>query len=140
MTLTPAAAQSLALWHEMIAKRDLSRLEEIVAPEALFRSPVAAKPYPGQAVVCVVLRGAMNVFENFAYHREFVSGDRDICLEFSARVGDKELIGVDLVKFDAEGKIVEFMVMVRPATGLQALGEAMFATVGPKIRELLEKA
>jgi hypothetical protein len=140
MKLSPAAEESLARWHEMVASLDLSRLEEIVAPEAIFRSPVANKPYPGQAVLCVALRGAMKVFQDFVYHRTFVSGDRDVCLEFSARVGDKELAGVDLIKFDGNGKIVEFVVMVRPASGLQALGEAMFATAGPKIRELLQQA
>lgn len=140
MDLSPAAAKSLQRWHDMIAKLDLSSLEDIVADNAVFRSPVANNPYPGKAVVCVVLRGAMNVFKDFAYHREFVDGDRDVCLEFSARVGDKTLKGVDLVKFDQDGKIVEFEVMVRPATGVMALGEAMKSTVGPQIRALLEKA
>lgn len=140
MKLMPAAAQSLEKWHAMVAKLDLSQLEQIVADDAVFRSPVANKPYPGQAVLCVALRGAMKVFQDFVYLRTFASGDRDVCLEFSARVGGKELVGVDLIKFDADGKIVEFVVMVRPASGLQALGEAMFATAGPKIRELLQQA
>ena len=140
MTLMASAALSLMKWHEMIAQVDLSDLEQIIAKEAVFRSPVANKPYPGQAIVCVVLRGATKVFEDFAYHRTFVSGDRDICLEFSARVGDKELKGVDLIKFDANGKIAEFEVMVRPGTGLLALGEKMQSTVGPRIKELLEGA
>jgi hypothetical protein len=138
MQLNPAAAKSLAKWHDMIAKVDLAELESIVADNAVFRSPVANNPYPGQKVVCIVLRGAMKVFEDFVYHREFVSGDRDVCLEFAARVGDKMLKGVDLVKFGEDGKIVEFEVMVRPGTGVMALGEAMKATVGPAIRQALE--
>jgi hypothetical protein len=138
MQLTPAAAKSLAKWHEMIAKADLSSLESIVADNAVFRSPVANNPYPGQNVVCIVLRGAMKVFQDFVYHREFASGDRDVCLEFAARVGDKALKGVDLVKFGEDGKIVEFEVMVRPGTGVMALGEAMKATVGPAIKAALE--
>lgn len=139
MSLMPAAAKSLRRWHEMVAALDLASLEAIVADNAVFRSPVANNPYPGQAVVCVVLRGAMNVFEDFAYHREFVTGDRDVCLEFSARVGDAKLKGVDLVKFDEEGKILEFEVMVRPATGMMALGEAMKRTVGAEIRAKLNE-
>ena len=138
MTLTPAAAKSLHKWHEMIAKVDLSDLESIVAENAVFRSPVANTPYPGKKVVCVVLRGAMTVFQDFVYHRELYDAENSVCLEFAARVGDKSLKGIDLVKFDADGKIVEFEVMVRPATGVMALGEAMKSAVGPAIKAALE--
>jgi hypothetical protein len=136
--LSPAAAASLEKWHEMIAKADMSGLESIVADDAVFRSPVANTPYPGKAVVCVVLRGAMKVFQNFEYHRELFDGANSVCLEFSATVGDKQLKGIDLVKFDDSGKIAAFEVMVRPATGVMALGEAMKATVGPAIKDALE--
>lgn len=122
----------------MIAKRDLSDLEQIVAENAVFRSPVANTPYPGKQVVCIVLRGAMQVFQNFAYHRELYDSADSTCLEFSATVGDKALKGIDLIKFDQSGKIAEFEVMVRPLTGVMALGEAMKATVGPAIKAALE--
>jgi len=138
MQLTAAAKTSLAKWHDMISKVDLSDLESIVADNAVFRSPVANTPYPGKQVVCVVLRGAMKVFEDFVYRRELYDDENSVCLEFAARVGDKELKGIDLVKFDAAGKIVEFEVMVRPLTGVMALGEAMKATVGPAIKAALE--
>lgn len=137
--LSPAAAGSLKKWHDMIAKADLSELESIVAENAVFRSPVANTPYPGKKVVCVVLRGAMKVFQDFEYRRELFDDANSVCLEFAARVGDKELKGIDLVKFDEAGKIVEFDVMVRPATGVMALGEAMKAAVGPAIKAALEE-
>jgi hypothetical protein len=136
--LSPAASASLKKWHDMIAKADLADLESIVAENAVFRSPVANTPYPGKKVVCVVLRGAMMVFQNFKYHRELFDTGNSVCLEFSATVGDKELKGIDLVKFDEAGKIVAFEVMVRPLTGVMALGEAMKATVGPAIKSALE--
>lgn len=138
MKVSPAAAASLAKWHDMIGKADLTDLESIVAEDAVFHSPVANTPYPGKKVVCIVLRGAMTVFRNFVYHRELFDDENSVCLEFSARVGDKELKGIDLVKFDASGKIVEFEVMVRPLTGVMALGEAMKASVGPAIKTALE--
>lgn len=138
MKVSPAAAASLAKWHDMIAKGDLSDLESIVAEDAVFRSPVANSPYPGKKVVCIVLRGAITVFRNFIYHRELDDGENSVCLEFSATVGDKQLKGIDLVKFDASGKIVDFEVMVRPLTGVMALGEAMKASVGPAIKAALE--
>jgi hypothetical protein len=136
--LAPAAAASLKKWHDMIAKADLSELESIVAEDAVFRSPVANTPYPGKQVVCIVLRGAMKVFQDFVYHRELYDDANSVCLEFAARVGDKQLKGIDLVKFGADGRIVEFEVMVRPATGVMALGEAMKATAGPAIKAALE--
>ena len=68
----------------------------------------------------------MGVFRDFKYQRQFASADGySVVLEFSARVGDKQLKGVDLIEFDANGKIVEFEVMVRPLSGLQALGAEM---------------
>jgi hypothetical protein len=139
MNLSPSTAASLAKWHDMIARADLSDLEQIVAEDAVFRSPVANTPYPGKKVVCIVLRGAMKVFQDFSYHRELCDDANSVCLEFAARVGDKDLKGIDLVKFDESGKIAEFEVMVRPLSGVMALGEAMKATVGPAIKAALEE-
>jgi hypothetical protein len=130
MPLSSAAQNSLAKWREMAAKRDLAGLEAIIAEDAIFRSPVAYPPYPGRDAVCLVLRAAEAVFEDFAYHREFVSGPNDVALEFSARIGDKKLKAIDLVRFNKAGLIQEFEVMVRPATGLMALGAAMQARLG----------
>ena len=136
MSLSPAAAKSLAKWHDMVAKRDLTGLEAIVAEDAIFRSPVAYPPYPGRAAVCLVLRTAESVFEDFVYHREFVCGPDSVALEFSARVGDKKLKAMDIIRFNAAGLIQEFEVMVRPATGLMALGAAMQAKLGAAAAKL----
>ena len=112
MTLASAAQKSLATWREMVASRDLAGLEAIVAPDAVFRSPVAYPPYPGREAVCLVLRAADAVFQDFVYHREFVSGPNDVALS------------------------QEFEVMVRPATGLMALGAAMQARLGAAGKKL----
>ena len=61
-------------------------------------------------------------------------------LEFSARVGDKQLKGIDLIRFDSDGKIVEFEVMIRPLSGLTALAQAMAAKLGDKAAGLKQKA
>ena len=131
MNLSAAAQRSLAKWHAMMAKNDFSDLPSIIAEQAIFRSPVAYPPYPTRDIVCLVLRTAASVFENFAYHREFVGGPDNVVLEFSARVGGKELKGVDIIRFNEAGEIIEFEVMVRPANALMALGEAMGARIGP---------
>jgi hypothetical protein len=126
--LNSNAAASLARWHDMVARRDMSQLGAIVHSEATFRSPMAFKPYQSAQAVTLIISTVMTVFEDFAYHRTFVTEDgRGVVLEFSARVGEKSLKGVDLIAFDADGKITDFEVMVRPFNGLQALGEQMGA-------------
>ena len=129
--LNPRPAASLEKWHAMVASKDLAELEAIIHADAVFRSPMAFKPYHSAQAVMLLLRTVLTVFEDFAYHRQFVSEDGlSVVLEFSARVGGKSLKGVDLIKFDAEGLIVDFEVMIRPFNGLQALGAEMGARLG----------
>ena len=98
----------------------------LLHPDVVFRSPAAFKPYEGAPAVALILRTVFGVFSGFAYERQFASADGlDVVLEFRARVGDKELKGVDLIRFDAEGRITDFEVMIRPASGLKALAEEM---------------
>lgn len=122
--MNPAIQASLAGWHEIIASGDTSRLRSLLAPDCVFLSPVAYRPYHGAERTERVLATAAAVFEDFRYHRQFVSGN-DVGLEFSARVGSAELKGIDLIHFDDNGLITAFEVMVRPASGLQALGQEM---------------
>ncbi|WP_301151847.1 nuclear transport factor 2 family protein [Metapseudomonas otitidis] len=130
--LNPAAAASLQRWHQFIASQDLSRLPELLHPEAVFRSPMAHTPYPGAQAVNLILNTVLQVFQDFAYHRELVSDDGlNVVLEFSARVGGRDLKGIDMIRFDEQGLIREFEVMVRPMSGLAALGEEMGRRLAP---------
>ena len=135
LNLNPNVAASLKQWHAMIGERDLSRLPDMLDPQAVFRSPMAHTPYPGAPVVSMILNTVANVFEDFAYHRELATADGlNVILEFSAKVGEKELKGIDMIRFNEQGKIVEFEVMVRPFTGLQALGEEMGRRLGAYLK------
>ncbi len=67
--------KSIARWHEMLESRDMSILNELLAEEVVFRSPVAFQPYPGKQLVFFILTNVIQVFENFTYHREFISED-----------------------------------------------------------------
>ncbi len=125
--------ETLDRWHRMVAAGDLSQAASLCAPDAVFRSPVAHTPYRGAELVAAFLQNAAQAFGDFRYHRTFIGGDHDVVLEFSAKVGDKELKGIDMISFDADGRIVEFEVMVRPATGLQALGAEMARRMTPLI-------
>ena len=122
--MNPAIESSLQDWHAIIASGDTGRLPGLLAPDCVFRSPVAFQPYHGAERTALVLATAASVFEDFRYHRRFAAGN-DVALEFSARIGATELKGIDLIRFDDAGRITEFEVMVRPASGLQALGQAM---------------
>ena len=132
LQLQSAAAASLQRWHQFVAAQDLSPLPELLHPQAVFRSPMAHNPYPGAPVVNLILNTVLQVFEDFVYHRELVSADGlNVVLEFSAKVGGRELKGIDMIRFDEAGKIVEFEVMVRPMSGLAALGEEMGRRLAP---------
>lgn len=129
--LNPNVAASLEKWHAMVASKDLAGLDAIIHPDATFRSPMAFKPYQSAQAVALLLSTVITVFEDFTYHRQLASEDGlSVVLEFSARVGEKNLKGIDLVQFDADGLITDFEVMIRPFNGLQALGAEMGARLG----------
>ncbi|KAB0496310.1 nuclear transport factor 2 family protein [Pseudomonas vancouverensis] len=135
LNLHANAAASLQHWHDMVSRKDLSQLPTMLDPQAVFRSPMAHTPYPGAPVVSMILNTVMNVFEDFTYHRELATADGlNVILEFSARVDGKELKGIDMIRFNEQGKIVEFEVMVRPLSGLQALGEQMGQRLGAYLK------
>ena len=126
--LPPPIAKSLETWHALVARGDLNGLAAIVHPDAVFRSPMAHSPYGPAPALLLILGTVITIFKDFSYHRQFVSGDgMSVVLEFTAAVGDKKVSGIDMIRFNDEGKIVEFEVMVRPMSGLQALGAEMGA-------------
>lgn len=125
MPLSPEVSATLERWHQMLASGDLSSLNDLIEPSAQFRSPMVFKPYQGGAAVAGILRLAYGVFQDFKYHRQFACGERDVVLEFTATVNGKEVHGIDMVQFNAGGKITEFVVMVRPHSGLVALAAEM---------------
>ncbi len=127
MTLA-TTKHSLEQWHEMINTRDLTSLNDLLAEDVVFRSPVAYKPYEGKHVVFFILTNVIQVFQDFTYHREFYTEDgENVVLEFSANVSGKSLKGIDMIKFNKQGKIIDFEVMIRPMSGLAALAEQMGA-------------
>ncbi|MDR7015444.1 nuclear transport factor 2 family protein [Acinetobacter sp. 3657] len=120
--------QAVQLWHQMIKTGDLSILNDLLSDDVVFRSPVAHKPYGGKQVVFFILSNVIQVFQDFTYHREFYTDDGEsVVLEFSANVSGKSLKGIDMIRFDEQGKITDFEVMIRPMSGLAALAEQMGA-------------
>jgi len=116
---------------EAVQSRDFDAAIECLAPDVTFNSPVAHRPFEGKDAVAGVLRAVSETFEDFEYTDELRDGETH-ALVFRARVGDKQLQGLDLLRMNADGLIEDFTVMVRPASGLMALGQAM----GPKVEGL----
>lgn len=134
------ALQSLEIWHDLLEKGEFDRLRPLAAEAVVFRSPAFFTPYPGVEPLVHIISTVNTIFEDFTYHREFWSEGVDaVVLEFSARLGDKKLKGIDIITFDDAGKIKEFEVMIRPANAAVALGEAMAAKAGPGLKALLGK-
>jgi len=104
--------------------KDFSAFEEIFAEDVVFRSPAVFKPYEGRDAVAMLLTTVGEVFEDFAYTDQLET-DGTAILAFSARVGDRALDGIDLLRFDDAGKVAEMAVYIRPLSGLNTLAEAM---------------
>ena len=100
----------------------------LLADDVVFRSPVVHKPYQGREVVGALLGAVSQIFEDFRYDRQIGAPDAaDHALVFRTRVGDREIEGCDFIHENEDGLIDEFVVMVRPMTGANALADAMRA-------------
>ena len=117
---------TLGIWHALVQSRDLQALDELLADDVVFHSPVVHTPQRGKAITALYLTGAMHVLNNghFRYEREVV-GSRDAVLEFVTQVDGVTVNGVDLIRWGDDGRIVDFKVMVRPLKAMNALHQAM---------------
>lgn len=111
-----------------VEARDDAAIEALLAENVVFTSPVAFRPYPGKAITAAILRAVIRVFEDFRYVREIADANgRDHAFVFEASVDGKKLTGCDFLHFDDDGKIDDFMVMVRPLSAAQELAARMGA-------------
>ena len=104
--------------------KDIATATDVFAEDVTFRSPVVYKPYEGREALLVLLGAVLRVFEDFRYTAQVEAGDTAV-LQFAARVGEREAQGVDILRFDDEGRVAEMIVMVRPMSAMHALAEAM---------------
>jgi hypothetical protein len=103
---------------------DARAVTACLADGVVFRSPVVFKPYEGRDTVGAVLGVVLTVFEEFRYTDEIADGTTEV-LVFEALVGNRQVQGVDLIRLDADGRVAELTVLVRPMSGLHALADAM---------------
>ena len=119
---------TLQTWHRVLQEKDLGALDQLLADDCVFHSPVVHTPQEGKALTTLYLSAAANVLANdtFTYVREVV-GDRDAMLEFTARVDGIHINGIDMIRWNDEGQIVDFKVMVRPLKAINLLHGMMKA-------------
>lgn len=119
----------LAAWHAYMAGGgDPQALKALLAEDAIFHSPVVHTPQEGRDKVFAYLHAASHVLggENFRYLREIVDGDQ-ACLEFASELDGIHINGVDIIRWNSEGKISDFKVMVRPLKAINKVWEKMAA-------------
>ncbi len=113
-------------WHEVIESDDLKKLDEIIADDAVFSSPVVFKPMEGKEITMMYLHAAGQSFnmEKFKYTRE-INDDMNSVLEFETYIDDISVNGVDMIEWNEDGKICNFKVMIRPFKAVQKVQEKM---------------
>lgn len=117
---------TLETWHRLMKNKDANGLGDLLADNAVFHSPVVHTPQQGKAITWKYLAAAFQVLGNdqFEYLREIVDGNRAV-LEFQTELDGIVINGVDMIEWDAEGRITDFKVMVRPLKAVNMLHQKM---------------
>lgn len=117
---------TLDAWHRMIQERNAAALDDVLADDAVFHSPVVHTPQEGKALTKLYLSAAIMVLggSSFEYVREVI-GESDAVLEFTAELNGIHINGVDMIHWNADGKIDDFKVMIRPLKAVNLLHQLM---------------
>lgn len=117
--------QTVEQWHRVVAG-DLSVLDDLLADDVVFYSPVVFTPQRGKAITKVYLQGAAQVLGggDFRYTKQVLAGPHAV-LEFETTVDNKHVNGVDIISCDDGGRIVEFRVMLRPLQAVNVVHQKM---------------
>ena len=124
---------TLTAWHELVRSHDPRGLDALLADDAVFHSPVVHTPQVGKAITKLYLGAAMQILANdsFRYVREVV-GARDAVLEFTVEIDGVVVNGVDMIRWNDEGRIVDFKVMIRPLKAINLIHQRMAAMLQAK--------
>ena len=118
----------ITAWHRLVRDRNPAGLDSLLDEAAVFHSPVVHSPQRGKKLVATYLMGAFKVLANpsFRYVREIV-GERDAMLEFECEIDGISINGVDVIRWNDDGRIVDFKVMLRPLKAVNLVHERMAA-------------
>jgi len=109
--------------------KDLELLSETLREDVVLHSPVLFRGFEGREVVVQVLVHVAETLEDLTYVDE-LAGERSVALRFKARVGDRELEGIDFLELDEEGRVAELTVFMRPMSALTRFNERMVERLG----------
>ena len=119
-------AHPITTWHHLVQTNDATGLDLLLADDAVFMSPVVHASQRGKTIAKAYLAAAFEVFFNpgFRYVREIV-GSSDAMLEFETEIDGVQVNGVDIIKWNDAGQIIEFKVMIRPLKAMNVVHERM---------------
>jgi SnoaL-like protein len=110
-----------------IESGDIDEAIACMTPEVVLHSPVTFRPFEGREAVATLFGILFRTFEDFRYVGEYTADDGSEVLHFRTRVGDRDVEGIDLIHYDAQGMIDDFTVFVRPLSAVNALRDAIGA-------------
>lgn len=116
----------ISKWHTLIDGSNPEGLKDILADDVVFHSPVVHSPQRGKELTSLYLGAAFSVLANdsFTYVREVI-GEHDAVLEFTTEIDGITINGVDMIRWNDDGKIIDFKVMVRPLKAINLLHRMM---------------
>ena len=137
------SADVMETWHRILREKDFDALEDLLADDVVFHSPIVHTPQEGKAVTLLYLKAAFGVLGgdtdgaegkgelgdgsgSFHYVRKLVS-DHDAVLEFRTTIDGIVVNGIDMIRWNDDGQIVDFKVMVRPLKAIQKVHGLMAA-------------
>lgn len=119
-------AVAIQKWHNIMDSKEVDLLDELLADDVVFLSPVVHTPQAGKAITKMYLSAAARVLgtKDFVYKREII-GDNIAVLEFETVIDGVLVNGIDMISWDESDQITEFKVMIRPLKGINAVHKLM---------------
>jgi hypothetical protein len=109
--------------------KDVELMMRTLREDVVLHSPILFRGFEGRGMVGQVLTHVAATLEDLTYVDE-IAGERSVCLRFQARVGERELEGIDFLELDEEGRVAELTVFMRPLSAITAFNERMKERLG----------
>ena len=119
-------SDTIVTWHKIVQNRDETGLDNILADNVVFHSPVVHTPQAGKPITKLYLTAALHVLNNdtFKYLREVIQGNNAV-LEFQTVIDGISINGVDIITWGVDGRITDFKVMLRPLKAINLVHRMM---------------
>ncbi len=117
-------------------------LDALLDDDVVFYSPIVFTPQRGKAITILYLEAAGQTFPgdpdegpsvggspsagSFRYTKSVLADDTAV-LEFETTMDGRYVNGVDIIRCNPEGRIIEFRVMIRPLQAVELVHRRMAA-------------